>query len=203
MVTEIRIYAEGGGDSKDTKAFLREGFSSFLQDLSLMARDKRIRWHVVTCGGRNATFDAFRTALKQHPGAFNVILVDSEAPVQTTPSAHLQQRDGWAFNDVDDNHCHLMTQAMEAWFIADVAALVRFYGQGFRQSIIPKNPDVEQISKDQLEASLKLATHDTQKGEYHKADHAWKILKLIDPAIVRVASHHCERLFTTLKSRMQ
>ena len=50
-----------------------------------MARDKGIRWHIVTCGPRNAAFDAFRTAQAQHPEAFNVLLVDSEAPVQATP----------------------------------------------------------------------------------------------------------------------
>lgn len=203
VVTEIRIYAEGGGDSKDTKAFLREGFSAFLQDLSSIARDKRIRWQVVTCGGRNATFEAFRTALEQHSDAFNVLLVDSESPVQTTPWAHLEQRDAWPDSGIHDDHCHLMTQAMEAWFVADVPALRAFYGQGFRQNSLPRNPDVEQIPKDQLEPSLIAATRDTKSGEYHKADHAWKILKLIKPATVRDASRHCERLFVTLRAKMQ
>ncbi len=203
VVTEIRIYAEGGGDSRDTKAFLRQGFSAFLRDLNLMARDKRIRWQIVTCGGRNAAFDAFRTAQRQHPQAFNVLLVDSEAPVQMTPWAHLQQRDAWAVDDVPDDCCHLMTQAMEAWFIADVEALADFYGAGFRENSIPRNPDVEQIAKTELETSLRDATRDTQKGEYHKTRHAWKLLEVIDTQIVRGASRHCERLFTTLQTRMQ
>jgi Domain of unknown function (DUF4276) len=203
VVTAVRIYAEGGGDSKYTKGFLRQGFSTFLQDLKSMARDKGIRWDLVTCGSRRAAFDAFRTALKQHPDAFNVLLVDSEAPVQTTPWAHLQQRDGWANDDVPDDHYHLMTQAMEAWFIADISALVTFYGHEFRPNRIPKNPDVEQIPKEQLESSLREATRGTQKGEYHKADHAWRILKLINPAIVQAASRHCNRLFVTLQAQMQ
>lgn len=133
MVTEIRIYAEGGGDSRDAKAFLRQGFSAFLSSLNSGAREKRIRWHIVTCGARNAAFDAFRTARTQHPEAFNVLLVDSEAPVQTTPWPHLHEQDGWATDGLSDDCCHLMTQAMEAWFIADVAALARFYGQDFHR----------------------------------------------------------------------
>jgi hypothetical protein len=199
----IRIYAEGGGDSRDAKAFLREGLSAFLQGLNSLARDKGIRWHIVTCGPRKAAFDAFRTAQAQHPEAFNVLLVDSEAPVQTTPWSHLHERDGWDADGLSNDCCHLMTQAMEAWFIADVAALARFYGQGFHDGGIPRNPDVEQVPKDQLESSLRNASRHTQKGEYHKARHAWKILKLIDPGTVRRASVHCDRLFATLQAQMQ
>lgn len=43
MVSEIRVYVEGGGNSKDTRARLREGFSGFLRDLVDKARQKRIR----------------------------------------------------------------------------------------------------------------------------------------------------------------
>ena len=203
MVKEIRIYAEGGGDSRDAKAFLREGFSVFLSDLNLIARDRRIRWHIVTCGPRNAAFGAFLAALVLHPQAFNILLVDSETPVEMAPWAHLQGRDGWEIDGLSDDCCHLMTQAMEAWFIADVAALAGFYGQGFHSGGIPGNQDVEQIPREQLERTLKDATRHTQKGEYHKTRHAWRILKIIDPAAVRRASVHCDLLFTTLLTKMQ
>jgi hypothetical protein len=96
-----------------------------------------------------------------------------------------------------------MTQAMEAWFIADVTALAEFYGQGFHYGAIPRNPDVEQVPKAQLESGLRDASRQTQKGEYHKARHAWRILKLIDPGTVRRASAHCDRLFTTLQAKME
>jgi hypothetical protein len=33
MVKEIRIYIEGGGDDRDTKRQIRQGFSGFLKDL--------------------------------------------------------------------------------------------------------------------------------------------------------------------------
>jgi len=200
VVTEIRIYAEGGGDSKHAKGFLREGFGEFLRELRLMARQRRVRWHIVTCGSRNAAFSDFRTAQRHHPQAFNVLLLIRR---RLTPWAHLQQRDGWACEGVPDAHCHLMTQAMEAWFIADPEQLATFYGEGFRENSIPGNPDVEQIPWDQLTACLKEATRHTQKGEYHKIHHAGRLLELIDPAKVQGASRHCKRLFTTLQSKME
>jgi hypothetical protein len=202
-VTEIRIYVEGGGDSSDTKQFLREGFSTFLKDLILMAREKRIRWHIVMCGGRAATIDAFKTAIHQHAQAFNVLLVDSESAVQTTPWKHLQGRKDWADEHPHDDHCQFMTQATEAWFVADVEALSHYYGQGFRDSAFPGYPDVEQIAKDALEPCLKNATRETRKGEYHKGKHASQLLKIINPNKVRHASGHCNRLFDTLTSKMQ
>jgi hypothetical protein len=203
VVGEIRIYVEGGGDSKDTKAFLREGFSTFFKELVSLARSKRIRWHLVTCGSRNAAFDAFSTSVRQNPQAFNVLLVDSEAPVTTTPWAHLHDRDQWNSGDLTDEHCHLMVQAMEAWFISDIEALERFYGEEFHRNSIPSTANVEQVSKANLESCLKVASRNTQtKGEYRKIQHGSKLLALIDPATVRAASVHCERLFAILGSKM-
>jgi hypothetical protein len=203
LVTEIRIYVEGGGDSADTKQFLREGFSTFLKDLNSKAREKRIRWHLVICGGRVATIDAFKTAIRQHEQAFNVLLVDSESAVQSTPWQHLRARREWDNEQHHDDHCQFMTQAMEAWFVADTDALSRFYREGFRRNAIPGNADVEQIAKDDLEPCLKNATRETTKGVYHKGRHAWQLLKIIDPSRVRRASRHCQRLFDTLTSMMQ
>ncbi len=203
MVTEIRIYAEGGGESADTKQFLRQGFSTFLKELNSEAREKRIRWRLVICGRRGSALDAFRIAMRQHAQAFNVLLVDSESAVQATAWRHLQGRGEWGDDPPPDDHCQLMVQAMEAWFVADTEALSQFYGQGFRANAIPENPDVEQIAKDDLEPSLKNATRNTKKGEYHKAKHAWKLLETINPSKVRRASRYCERLFATLTGKME
>jgi hypothetical protein len=203
VVGEIRVYVEGGGDSKDTKAFLREGFGIFLSGLVSLARSKRIRWQLVMCGSRNATFDAFNTSMRQNPEAFNVLLVDSEAPVTTTPWAHLQARDKWKGGNLHDDHCHLMVQAMEAWFISDVEALAKFYGEGLYRNGIPNSANVELIPKANLEPSLRAATRNTQtKGEYKKILHASKLLGLIDSTKVRARSPHCERLFTVITSKM-
>lgn len=206
MVSEIRIYIEGGGDGKNTKALLRQGFSSFMRDLVQIARSKRIDWTIIICGSRNNAFRDFTNALKSHPEAFNVLLVDAEAAVTKSPWEHLKSRDKWDSPGVDDTHCHLMVQAMEAWFIADIDTLKKFYGQGFKENSISKNPNVEQIDKDALEPSLKAATRNTSKSEYQKIQHASQLLGKLDVTKVRKASHHCDpegicfaaRVFTTL-----
>ena len=95
-----------------------------------------------------------------------------------------------------------MVQAMEAWFVADKSALGRFYGQGFNEAALPKNPDVEEISKDDLNGSLNKATKNTKAGEYHKTKHAFKILALLEPCAVHKAAPHCEALFQVLEEQV-
>ena len=202
MVNEIRIYVEGGGQDRDAKARLGAGFNGFLADLRTLARSRRIKWQIIPCGSRDEAYRKFVKALKTHPDAFNVLLVDSEAPVKETPWQHLQRRDGWNSHAVDDAQCHLMVQMMEAWFIADIDSLQRFYGQGFNASALPRNPNVEEIPKQQIESSLKTATRRTTKGEYHKTHHAPKILEQLDVSKVREAAPHCNRLFTTLEKKI-
>lgn len=204
MVKEIRIYVEGGGDKKDTKARMREGFSGFLKDLSKIARSQRIKWQIIACGSRGNAFSDFKTALEAHPDAFNVLLVDSEGrvPVDTKPWEYLKKHEQWDSPGLDNAHCHLMVQAMEAWLIADTDTLKRFYGQEFKENSIPRNPKVEEIDKGSLEPSLKTASRNTSKGEYQKIQHASKLLEQLDAAKVRSSAPYCDRLFTTLAEKM-
>jgi len=203
MVDEVRIYIEGGGDQRSGKAAVREGFSKFLSPLRAMARERHVHWNVIACGSRNDAFHAFGIALRQHTDAFNVLLVDSEGPVVQSAWVHLQSRDHWAVPAVSDKHCHLMVQAMEAWIIADLEALMGFYGDGFIANAIPRQEDVEMISKPDLGVALRLATQNTQKGEYHKIRHGPKILALLDVSRVRNRARHCERIFTILKNKLE
>lgn len=131
-------------------------------------------------------------------GAFNVLLVDSEGAVSHAPWTHLRNCDNWESPSVTDEHCHLMVQAMEAWIIADMHTLRDFYGQGFNSNPIPQRPDVENVPKSDLESSLKTATRNTQKGEYHKIRHAPKVLSLLDVTTVRNRAPYCDRLFKTI-----
>lgn len=86
-MNEIRIYVEGGGDQSDGRSAIRLGFNQFLTPLRELARQRRLKWHVIACGARNAAFENFQTALKQHREAFNVLLVDAEGPVQSSPTS--------------------------------------------------------------------------------------------------------------------
>lgn len=200
MVTEIRIYVEGGGDRSDTRAAIREGFSRFLQPQ--LARQRRIRWRVIPCGSRNEAFDNFRTARETHPEAFLILLVDSEAPIVGGPWEHLQRREGWESGDLPDEHCHLMVQTVEAWLVADPETLAGYYGQGFRQNALPKRNDVEAVPKEQLYQSLGRATEKTRKGPYAKIRHCADLLARLNPDRVRQRAGHCDLLFRTLEARI-
>lgn len=207
MVKEIRIHIEGGGDSKGQKKLIKQGFGNFLNSMADAAKSKNIKWNITICGTRNNAFRDFRTALKSHPDAFNVLLVDAEAPMKKdSPWEHLKFRDNWDKPaGTNDDNCHLMVQTMEAWFIADIATLKKFYGQGFKENGIPKTTNVETIPKGEnnnLERILKIATGGTTKLEYHKINHAYKLLELLDVDKVRQASPYCDRLFTTLTAKM-
>ena len=207
MVKEIRIYIEGGGDGKNTKAPLRRGFSIFFKELVQVACSKKIKWNITVCGSRNNAFRYFNNALADHPNAFIILLVDSEAPVKLKqqPWEHLKSRDNWdAPAGVDETHCYLMVQTMEAWFMADIDTLKNFYGQGFKESAIPKKSNVETIDKNSLERSLKAASRGTKsKGEYQKIHHASELLEMLDVDKVRKASSECDRIFITLTQLME
>lgn len=202
MVKEIRIYIEGGGNSKANTSTFRHCWNTFLSDIVEAARRKRIRWAISLCGGRENTFDDFCKALKSYRDVFNILLVDAEGPVTATPWEHLQQQDGWCKpRGVEDDQCHLMVQMMEAWLIADRAALGKFYGPHFNPSALPSNLNVEQIDKEILERALKKATDRTSKETYHKS-HGLILLEYVSLEVVCQAAPHCERLVSTLRNKI-
>jgi len=198
MVREIRIYVEGGG-GKESKALMRRAFGKFLSEVGSEAWERERGVQVVACGSREAAHEKFQRARIEHPTAFNMLLVDSEAPVTGTVRSHLS---GWKLDSVTDDQVHLMVQAMEAWFIADMDTLARYYGQGFAANAIPKTKNVETIPKDDLVPALKRATRGTTKGEYHKTRHAFDLLAQIYPEKVRDRAPHCDRLFQMLLKRL-
>lgn len=192
----VQIFVEGGGSSARTKTQLRSGFGEFLERAGFVCR-------VIPCGRRDAAHKSWRAALLVDPKALNLLLVDSEGPVEkgSLPWQHLGKSDpSWQPPADTEGHCHLMVQMMEAWFLADPEALAKYYGQHFGAKALPARENVEQVAKADIERSLKEATRRTQKGEYHKIRHASDLLARIDPAKVRKRAPHCERLLTTLAS---
>ncbi len=203
MVNQIRIYVEGGGDNHQTRIPLRDAFSKFFRHgLRQTIPDwdqRKIGLHIIPCGSRNGAYEMFCLGKESHPTAFNILLVDAENAVSQPPWLHLREQDGWNLRRSDDRQFHLMVQTMEAWLIADLIALKKFYGKGFSERAIPRSLNVEQVNKPELERSLKKATQRTSKGEYHKIRHAAPLLGSLDNAKVRQSAPHCERLFRTLE----
>lgn len=203
MVSEIRIYVEGGGNSSATRASVRKGFHKFLETLVECARSKGIRWQIIACGGREQTFENFQLALRSNPEAFNVLLVDAEASVTSAPWQHLYAQDQWRQpHGTADEQCYLMTQNMEAWLIADPDTVATFYGQEFNRNALPVNRNIESVDRETIDRVLAQATQRTQKGAYHKIHHGVALLERINPVRVRAVMPSCDRLFSTLASVM-
>ena len=193
-MTQIALYVEGGGDTAQQKAELRQGFDGLLERVKSSARAKRLGWKLVCCGDRRKAYEAFINSVRTSPGAVNVLLVDSEDPIAPETRdphrdaaarvAHLSQRGGWDLSTTRPERVHLMVQCMEAWIVADPAALAAYYGQGFVPHVLPTRPNLEEEPKPDVNDKLARATRGTQKGEYGKIKHASQLLQRIDPARV-------------------
>ncbi len=196
MVT-VRLYVEGGGDSKKLRVHCRRGFRKFVEKAGLKGRMPRI----VACGGRQGAYDSFTTALDAG-NSTPMLLVDAERPV-TDASAweHLRKRDGWPRpGRAHENQCHLMAQLMESWFLADRRALKTFYGPEFHEKSLPSDPRVEQVPKADVLDGLARATRKTSKGPYDKGPTSFDILAEVDPSKVERSARHAKRFLDTLRA---
>jgi hypothetical protein len=206
----LKIFVEGGGDTKTLRTACREGFSSFLEKAGLKGYMPRI----IACGGRQNAYDDFCTAITHNELA--MLLVDSESPVHPkyqvnefsrwNPWGHLENRKGDNWNKLDNvsaDDCHLMVQCMETWFLADRSALESFYGKDFNAKALPAMENsIEEIDKEQIYQALEAATRNCEKkGSYDKGKHSFKLLAAINPALVVSASPWAERFIDLLKKR--
>ncbi len=218
---EIAIYVEGGGDTAQQKAELRNGFDQLLGAVKQAARDKRIGWKLVPSGSRNSTHQAFNNALENaRPGTLCVLLVDSEGPLpaeSTKPTSendearnawehavavvrrdHLRNRDGWSLDQGRPEQIHLMVQCMESWLVADPAGMRDYYKKDFHPDRLPVRPNLEEEPKAEVYRKIAVATRETSKKEYSEANkskikHASKILAAISATVVE---RRCPRFAT-------
>ncbi len=199
----IKVFVEGGGETKALRTKCRRGFSNFFRKAGLEGRMPS----VVASGSRRDAFNDFRAAVR-NPGKYDFImlLVDSEDPIaaRSGPWAHLKKTpDNWDQpSGATDDQVHLMVQCMEAWFLADKDTLVTYYGNNFKQNALPARQDIENIAKNDVLKGLKNATSGVSKGEYEKGQHSFDILAQIDPDKVIAALPHAKRLVDTLKAKI-
>lgn len=191
----VRIYVEGGGNTKALKTKCREGFKEFFRKAGL--EDRVLK--VVACGGNRQAYDDFCIALKKvDKKDFIVLLVDSEVPVGSGSGVwtHLEWDKPPA---ATDDNAHLMVQCMESWFLADKDMLEAFFGKEFKRNALPARPEIENIEKKDVLDGLENATrHCGKKGRYDKGRHSFEILAKIDPDKVKQASPHAKRLVEIL-----
>ena len=194
-MVRTKLCVEGGG-SRTLNRACRQGFGRFLTRAGVAHGSVEVE----ACGPRGNAYKAFNADLGQ--GSRVVLLVDAEGPVTVPhPWQHLQASDNWARPvGATNEQCHLMVEAMESWFLADVGTLNSFYGQGFRGQDVPQNPNIEDVSKQDVLDSLERATRGTGKGRYNKGKHSFEILARLDPAKVRSASPYTDRLISALST---
>jgi hypothetical protein len=177
MVKMLRIYFEG--DDK-----LKPGFRAFFKEIYDVAKSK---CYIRLINTNGTPVDDFKRGLRANPNDWNVLLLDSEEPLQ-----------GCARSKQIDPQYHdrvfWMVEAMESWFLADLKALCAFYHNHVQESALKGNPKVEEIPKIDVMSRMKKASG----GNYHKTKHAPKLLELIDPALVREAAPNCERMFQSI-----
>jgi hypothetical protein len=203
VVTDIAIYVEGGGDTAETLNPFRRGMSAFLKPVVDAVRERGIRWRLIPCGGRSLAYDAFVDALANEPDVFNILLVDAEEPVTiaVAPWDHLKNRKGDKWDTpagADDKQCQMMVACMEAWFLADPAALKKHFGGNFDSGKLPPANQAETRTKSNINDALAKATTPTPAKQYRKFRDGAKLLEKLDPAVVRKHCKWCERLFQTL-----
>lgn len=201
-MVKITIFVEGGGDNRLQQRGCRKGFSEFFKKLGIKPK-------IVACGSRKNAYDSFCTGLKNtKDNEYSLLLVDSEAPVKANMSVwqhvHLHEGGKWSKPDkATDGHLNFMVECMEAWFMADKQTLADYYGQGFNQNALSQNAKIEDISKQDLYATLNRATRNTTKGSYSKGSHSFEILSQIDANAVIVNSPHAKKLRDTLQELLK
>ncbi len=198
--TSVKIYVEGGADSAKLDAELRQAFQHLFKGWGLDGCLPR----VVACGSRNDAFKDFETALKKaKPNEKVVLLVDSEEhPTSSVKWQHVVDRDRWKKPDnADESNIYFMAVCMESWLLADTDALANFYAKGFDALKLPSvasNASIESLGKEAIYSGLTLATKKTQKGEYGKGAHSFKILNSLDPKKVIHHGKYAKELYCFL-----
>jgi hypothetical protein len=124
MVKELRIYYEG--DKR-----LKPGFHQFLGDVVKAARMRGCKFQSVEANG--TPVQDFRDALKIHPDAWNVLLLDSE----DAQESQLRRK---SLEGCDPESIFWMVQIMESWFVADVDALKAVFKVGLSEGALRGNP---------------------------------------------------------------
>ena len=190
MVAEVRIHYEGAPQ-------LKEGLHSFLGKLAFGGYSRQCRVRFIAGTGRDDTIHDFRDAMKTHPSSWNVLLIDSEGPDDGRLFARLH------LPVAQEESVFWMVQLMETWFVADIQALKRFYGQGLREAQLLIKRDMERVPKKDVLRWLEHATKATQKGKYDNVDHATHLLGLIDPDLVQKVCPNCRRISETFHARLR
>ncbi|WP_395143438.1 DUF4276 family protein [Armatimonas sp.] len=215
-VTGIRFYVEGaqtGANSKLGKQEARKAFHIFLTEIRDVASQQKLEWHsIVICGSRRKAYDTFCNSFEKDSEIFHILLVDAEEDALGDSYStgkiwdYLFKRpgDGWLKPlGAEEHHVYLMVRTMETWIVADHEKLSEYYKKNFNEKMLPAWKNIEDAPKSQVYEGLKKATEKTTAKAYHKTKHAFALLEIARPEIVKNACPSCHRLFSVLPEKLQ
>lgn len=206
----VAIYVEGGGDSKELHTRCREAFHKLIKKSGFAGKMPKI----VACGSRERTFSKFTVAVEDEtPSHYNLLLVDSEAPIQDAEEApdsprpwhHLRKRDGWEQpTGTGADQAQLMVSCMETWILADRDGLRKAFGPDLSEGSLPPQKNLEsRVPEDVLQA-LKMATRACGRSRtYAKGRRSFQVLSQIDPRELEQHLPHFRRFLATLRKHLQ
>lgn len=200
----VTIYIEGGGDSKELHVRCRQGFRKLIEKSGFTKPMPGI----VACGGRNAAFDDFKTAMaSKSPMDYPMLLVDSEDPIvgDAPPWNHLRARDGWILpNGASDDQAQLMVTCMETWLMADRAALREVFGVSLQDNALLPEADLEQYDRHRVQQALEHATRNCGRNKvYKKGRRSFQVLEAVSPDILKQRLPYFKRFVETLEALLR
>lgn len=180
-LVNVKIFIEGGGDSKELRARCREGFRKLLESCEFQGKMPRLS----ACGGRGQAFKDFETALANRGPEDSVLLwIDSEEPMKDIEKVweHLSGHDKWKRPAAaKDEQVLLMVTCMESWIATDHETLKSHFGQNFQVFALP---DLDNMESRNPKAVLD-ALHKATKGRYKKGKRSFEILGKLNPDVLR------------------
>jgi hypothetical protein len=197
-MVSVKIYVEGGGDSKELHTRCREGFSKLIKKLGFKGRMPKI----IAGGARDKAygmFDKAMTSAKEND-EYPILLVDSEDPIILGPWEHLKVRDNWDRPvGAEDEQAQMMATCMETWIMADHEALHKVFGSCLRDgALLPVN-DLEERSRQELLKTLEFATNNCGKNRgYDKGTRSFQILAELNPILLEKNLPYFHRFRETL-----
>jgi len=196
----VKLYVEGAGPTDLQRSQCRQAFQAFFKSAGLAGRLPG----TVACGGRQAAYDDFVTAVAANKSCvLPLLLVDSEGPVAPGQTAwqHLRVRDNWTKPaGASDDQAFLMVQVMETWFLADSAALQRYAGPGYRGDRLSAWSSLEDVPKRTVFQALRGATAHCGGRRYAKGTRSFEILGMLNAGTVENACPHAKELLDRLRS---
>ncbi len=200
---KVTIYVEGGGDSKYQHIQCRRGFRKLIEKSGLAGKMPSI----FACGGRNAAFDDFKTAMNsKSPTDYPMLLVDSEDPIaeNITPWNHLRTRDGWVPpNAIFDEQAQLMVTCMETWIMADHATLRNVFGADLQENALLPETNLEQYDRYRIQQALEHATRNCKNKAYKKGKRSFQVLEAVNPSALKQRLSYFRRFIETLENHLR